>query len=448
MSLFGALFSGVTGLNANSQAVGIISDNISNVNTVGYKRTDGQFTTLITREATDTQYTPGGVQNRPRPLVDQQGLLQSSASETDLAVQGNGLFIVNDTASNTDEGQFLFTRAGSFTTDSDGNLVNAAGYFLKGFRLDTNGALPTDINSLFNTETVNIRGLSGTAEATTSVTFRANLKSSQTISASAATYAATVAGTNMASGTVTPDFSRGIQIFDSKGGTRTLTYSFLKHATTPNLWHVEIYATPASDVTVTAPLINGQIATGVIGFNTNGTFNTATTTLPASATITYAAALGLANQSVTLNFGSNGGIDGMTQFDSVSTLNSTDINGAIFGNLTSVNITGAGVVVANFDNGVIRNIAQIPLATFANPNGLQAVTGNAYIPTDASSGVNIQLAGAGGAGLIKSASLESSNVDLASEFTDLIITQRAFSAATRIVTTADEMLEELVRIKR
>ena len=124
------------------------------------------------------------------------------------------------------------------------------------------------------------------------------------------------------------------------------------------------------------------------------------------------------------------------------------MNGALFGSLSSVNINEQGVVVANFDNGITKNLYKLPLATFTNANGLQAKTGNAFISTDDSGDFNLQEASVGGAGLVASSSLEASTVDLAEEFTNMIITQRAFSASARIITTADEMLEELIRLKR
>jgi flagellar hook protein FlgE len=151
---------------------------------------------------------------------------------------------------------------------------------------------------------------------------------------------------------------------------------------------------------------------------------------------------------VALNFGTANGADGVTQFDSPSTLISSRVNGALFGGLSGVRISEDGFLTALFDNGVQRQVYKLPLATFPNANGLAAITGNAFIRTDLSGNYSLLEAETGGAGSIASASLEASTVDLGKEFTDLITTQRAYSAATRIITTADQMLEELVRIKR
>ena len=432
--------------------MGIISDNISNVNTVGYKRTDAQFSTLVTRPTTATTYTPGGVQSLPRPLVDEQGLLQSSTSSTDLAIQGNGFFVVNEISNATaTNGQYSFTRAGSFTTDKDGNLLNSAGLYLQGFRLSSTGIAPTNLSDLTATTTVNVRGLTGSAEPTTAVGIRANLQSSQTINAAIGTYAPGVTATSMAGGGFTPDFVRSVQIFDSKGGSRTVTFGFLKTATA-NQWNVEVYVEPSSDVDPTAHPVAGQVAAGLLQFDTDGSFELTGTNASfdgtTTTTITYAAALGLTPSVITIDLGTDEDIDGITQFDSASILTSADVNGAVFGELASITVDAEGIVVANFDNGQSRNIYQIPLATFANPNGLQEQTGNTYLATDKSSNVNLQFATQGGAGSVASSSLEASTVDLATEFTDLIIVQTAFNSDARIITTADEMLQELVRIKR
>ena len=149
MSLFGSLFSGVSALNAQSQAMSMISDNIANVNTIGYKASTARFETLVTTSPTDTNFTPGGVRSRTLALVDQQGLVQASTSTTDLAIAGQGFFVVSGASDAS--GETLFTRAGSFRQDSLGNLANSAGFFLKGWRLDANGRLPGEPGNTTNT---------------------------------------------------------------------------------------------------------------------------------------------------------------------------------------------------------------------------------------------------------------------------------------------------------
>jgi len=437
MSIYGALLSGVSALAAQSQALGIISDNISNTNTVGYKTSRAGFSTLVVPSQGSSSYSPGGVLARPQALIDRQGLLQASSSPTDVAVSGNGFFVVNTNSEPTGtSGTYMFTRAGSFTSDLDGYLRNSAGLYLQGWPIDATGNIPTNRNDLTVLDTINLKTLTGTAEATTSLALQANLNSSQT--------AAAYTTGDMSAGTVTPHFERSIAVYDSKGGTRTLTFGFFRgSALAANQWAVEVYARPASDVTSA----NGLLSSGTMDFNTDGSF--ASTTLPSTLNITtYAASLGIAPSAIALDFGTAGQTDGMTQFDSDFALLGSEVNGAVFGSVAGVSISEEGVVTALFDNGARKDIYKLPMAIFPNPNGLESKTGNAWIDTQVSGGFTLQEAGSGGSGLVAPGALESSTVDLANEFTSMIVTQRAYSAGTRVITTADDMLDELIRIKR
>ncbi len=459
MSIFGALFPGVTGLSSNATALSVISDNIANVNTVGYKRNTASFSTLVSGGGVADQFSPGGVRAATSIAIDQQGLLLNSSSSTDIAISGNGFFAVSPTSvSSGASDEILFTRAGAFTTDENGNLRNAGGHFLQGFPVQADGTVNFNPSDLSLLETVNLDQLGGTAEASTLVGANANLQSSLPVSAQEATYAAGVSGTNMASGNVTPDFQRSIQFFDSLGGLRTLTMSFLK-SSTPNQWHTEFHIEPASDVVTGSGLVDGQVAVGTLAFTSDGLIDPATTsaslnsldflasgTTPGAGQVAFASSLGIAAQSVNMDIGSPTSAGGFTQFDSPSILISTSVNGAVFGSLADVEIDNDGFVTALFDNGVRRRVYQLPVATFVNPNGLNAVEGNAYAITSESGPINLREAGTAGAGLIAPNSLEASTVDIAEEFTGLITIQRAYSANTRVVTTADELLEELIRI--
>ncbi len=455
MSLFGALFSGVSGLAAQSQAMGIIADNITNVTTTAFKRTTSDFSTLVTGSRTSTSFAPGGVQPAVRQLVDTQGLLQASNSPLDVGINGNGFFVVSDIAAPTSTtGEFLFTRAGSFVPDKDGNLRNAAGFFLRGYAVTdtTTGTITSDRTNLLATTTVNVTNFSGTAQRTTTVKIQANLQATQAISAQEATYLPTVSATNMASGNVTPDFKRSVQIFDSQGGSRTLTFAFLKDAAATNQWNTEIFVDPSTDITPAGSFIDGQISTGLTVFNADGSINIASSTVTlTNVNIPFGGTTGLGittPQTISINFGTTGKTDGLTQFAGASELVSTDVDGALFGTLTAVNIDELGVVTASFSNGLQQDIFKLPVATFPNPNGLVARNGTAFLAGNASGDFTLQLSGESGAGKIAPSSLEASTVDLAQEFTDMIITQRAFSSAGKIITTTDEMLDELVRLKR
>jgi len=442
MSIYGAMFSGVSGISSQSQAMGMIADNISNVNTIGYKTTSASFTTLVTASRSATTFSPGGVTSTPRALIDQQGLLQSSASATDLAISGDGFFVVNTAATpSTTTGTYMYTRAGSFTTDANGKLRNAANHYLQAWAIDSSGNLPTDRTSLAGLEAVNVNKVTGTAEATTTIEIDANLQSSQ--ASAAYTFG------DMSAGTVTPHFARTLQIVDSKGGQRGLTFGFFRNnALAANQWSVEIYANPATDVTNANGLLNAA-GTSLLAFNTDGTLDTATSNVPTTLNITtWAAALGIANSSITIDWGTNASADGMTQFDAASTLLASNVNGAVFGSLTGVTVSTEGVITALFDNGTRKDIYKVPLSMFPNPNALANESGNAFIATSNSGDFALQEAGNGGAGTVAPSALEASTVDLASEFTDMIQTQQAYSASSRIITTADEMLDELIRLVR
>ncbi len=211
MSLYGALFSGVSGLASESSAMGAIADNISNVNTVGYKGTDVNFNTLVTQQVSLTQYSPGGVESAPRAAVDVQGLLQATSSSTDMAISGQGFFIVSSTAQPSSQGgQFAYTRAGSFIPNQNGYLQNASGYYLQGWPLtatdNSAAAKPSEVNingttymtayknadgtfhyinqnivSPTDLQSLNLNTIGGTAQATSSVTMGANLPSGDPI---------------------------------------------------------------------------------------------------------------------------------------------------------------------------------------------------------------------------------------------------------------------------
>lgn len=437
MSLYGALFTGVSGLSANTRALGLTSNNIANVNTVGYKSGESQFSTLLASTANSGRFAAGGVRAEPVLQIGRQGLLQASDSATHLAISGNGFFAVTPTL-NTDPnvGELLYTRAGAFEEDADGYLRNAAGHFLQGWALDDTGQIPANRSDI---EPINVGQLTGTAVATDAIGLRANLQ------ASAAVTAGYVAG-DVASGTTPATFERTFEIFDSQGGSQPMRFSFVK--TGANAWAYEvIYDGDVTNITGGNP-----VGTGTLAFNTDGTLANVNGAAPASGTATlsvpWSAASGLSPQTVDVTFGTVNSADGFTQFDSVSNLISNNVNGALFGGLTGVSVDEQGIVRALFDNGIEQAIYKLPIAVFRNPNGMQAMNGNAYLRTEDSGDVSLLEAGTGGAGVVASSSLEASTVDLAEEFTDLITTQRAYSAATKIITTADEMLEEMIRIKR
>lgn len=434
---FAALAAGVSGLQAFSEGVGVIADNITNVNTIGYKESRMRFRTLVTETSAASTYSPGGVQTKTETLVTKQGLAIPTSNATDLSIDGAGMFVVKNSTSAQVTGEFLFTRAGAFTQDSQGFLKNTAGLYLMGWPTDAAGTLPSNKNNLDVLQPINISQLTGQAEPTSVISLRANLKSSTPINA-----AYTTVG-QMASGAVPADFETNVEIYDSLGGIHTVIIGAAK--TGINTWAYEVYGDVPAEYAA-GPHPDGLIISGDLAFNTDGTLNLGATTFAPSAAPTINYTTGASASPVSINFGTDGEADGFSQFDTISTVISTAVDGAVFGNVTGVSIDSAGVVVALFDNGLSRKVFQLPIATFPNADGLQRRRGNAYGVSDFSGKFTMVQAGTAGGGTMSSNALEGSTVDLANEFAELIKTQRAFSASTKIITTADEILTELTRI--
>ncbi len=440
MSIYGAMMIGVSGLDANSKALSVSSSNIANVNTVGYKSAANAFSTLLASAVGSGDVSSAGVTANQAQLVTEQGGITSTNSATDLALSGNGFFVVSaaPTSSGTSP-TLLYTRAGSFTPDASGNLQNSAGLYLQGWPLASDGSVPTDRNDLTN---INVNNLAGKAEATTTMSLKANLQASTAITTPY------TAG-DMAAGTVQPDFQRTINVYDSQGGAQPLQVSYVK--TGANSWSYEVtYQGPAANI---GSPTNNLITSGTISFNADGTLKTADTSAASptgsiNVTIPWSPSVsGLNPQTISINMGTVGSSDGITQFDNPSALVSSSIDGALFGSVSGVAIDNDGFVSAQFTNGLSQKVFKIPVATFANPDGLSAVSGNAYVASLNSGSPTIGEANLGGAGTIQSKALEGSTVDLANEFTNLITTQRAYSASARIITTADQMLQTLEQIQ-
>ncbi len=570
MSLYGAMFSGVSGLNANSQALGAIADNITNVNTIGYKATTLRFQTLVTAQASATGYSPGGVQQRPHQAVDVQGLFQSSTNTTDLAISGNGMFVVAEEQASGGSGAagFNFTRAGAFTTDKNGYLKNTAGHYLQGYRTNGTGQTVDSDNVVFNPdptvftnmETIRLNNIGGSADATEQLTFGANLNAEADVGDTSNTTiqvydslgvshnlammwtksgnnvwdlsieppsggaTANITGTDgssvyAAAGridftaapadgeyiTVTNNGGAVIYEFDPGAdgaavGRTAVTYTageatgaaaslltLLQTADTAvtsradngerftinssNTKRIDInqFYTPAQDVNSTDIVVTAAANTsGVSNIAQVGAGTWTVQNLDLIPTATPAVSFngsgipnafnvddigidtnnGSADLSVDFDFGTVGMANGLTQFAAAYSPSFIDTDGAAFGQFSGVTISEGGIVTALFANGDVRPIYKIPIATFPNPNGLGANSGNVYNQTDMSGLMFMRGAGTGGAGKVQMSVLESSTVDIAKEFTTMITTQRAYSASAKIISTANEMLEELMRVKR
>ncbi len=483
MSINSAILAGVAGLSANTSALSAISENIANVNTVGYKRAGVDFEALVTAASGAGGYSAGGVTSTNAQYVDQQGTTTQTTSPTDLAISGSGMFVTTETPTDPSSvGQVQFTRAGSFTPDSSGFLKNSAGLYLQGWPADSQGNILSNGSSLSSLQPVNVQTISGSVAATTDASLNANANAAQTAGAAATAAAAVPPGAgayNALTNSMTaydattgvgvkPDFAIQMPISDSLGGQHTLQIDLLK-STTPNQWYAEVQAVPTSDIVSGSGLVPGQISTGIVAFNSDGSLDLTNTTLfgtpanpildigasnavsatvPAAGAVNWSQSLGLTSQTIALNLSPTSSSSGLTQFDSPSVVTSTSTNGTPFGNLSSVAIDKNGYITATFSNGVSRKIGQVALATFPNVNGLSAVNGDSYVQTPESGTFSLNAAGSGGAGTIAASTLESSTVDLSAEFTNLIVTQRAYTASSKIITTADQMTQDLLQLIR
>lgn len=463
MSVQGSMFAGVSGLKAQSQRLATISENIANVSTTGYKRMDTKFSTFVT-ESTTTRHSPGGVTSRPTHEIDMQGLLQATLSETDLAISGQGFLVVNQNAIPSVGDQYLYTRAGSFQADAKGYMKNTAGYYLQGWPLDAMGNLPTDNSSLISLETVNIGQVTGQPRATSVIDIGQNLPAASTINASG-------------DGTV-PDAIRSsdVVVFDSLGISQTVRLNW-NHVGN-NQWRLvinpgsssgganaingvqraddtAISANDLTDAETQVPATNGKYLD--VTFNTDGTLADIRDVTTGNSVLdidtgyvdiefNFTNSGAADNQLISFNFGTADKANGLAQYDADFFTSFINQNGVRFGSFTGVNISEAGLVTAIFDNGQTQPLYQIPLVTFANPNGLEPKTGNAYAQTERAGEFILRVAGQAGTGEIIASSLEMSTVDIAEEFSNMILTQRAYSANTRVIKTADEMISELIQV--
>lgn len=461
MSVVAGLTAGVSALTAQSRNFAIISDNIANVNTVGYKEVEARFTNFVTSRDISRNYSPGGVQIRPFVDPNQQGQIQSAEGDNNVAITGNGFFVGN-TSSTTNNDNFVFTRAGAFEPDLDGNLVNTAGYFLQGWLLDDNGARVNEATAdqLTSLQTVNVAGFSSIADESENVSIVANLQANSTPIA-----AATLPS---AGGAATPTHTTNITVFDSLGGAQTLGMRWFNSDAANNQWQLQLGLVDSTGTfqDISANTGGGAASTVTVDFNPDGTlaatpFTTAAGGIAVNADNTLQFTINPADLSsgvagaqlpnslvLTLDLGSAGQANGLSQFSTDYELRLANQDGSPPAGLESTTIDDEGLVTAIFTNGETRPIYRVPVATFPAPTELGRADGNAFTVSADSGDVVLNIAGTGAAGFLEPQALEASTSDIAEEFSDLIIAQRAYSAATRIITTGDEMLSEAINMKR
>lgn len=433
MSLYSALYAGISGLSAQSGAMAAVADNINNVNTVGYKGTKADFSSLVTGSRVKGSYAAGAVNLVSQALISKAGVLTSGTRSTDLGIEGAGFFVVRPRPGSP---EVAFTRAGSFVPDKNGDLFNQGGYYLQGWPLAKDGSF-VDSGSFASMRTINVSGLASAAEPTRSIAMQLNLDSRQAVAPNAATYTRGA----IASGAVPAQFSRPIDVYDAQGGTHAVTFGFIK--TAPNRWTGEIYVTPAGDVTQPG----GVLASGNVVFDSFGKLDLAASDPAFFANLNPTWTNGAGTDPIKLSV-NNGANDSWTQIGSGSAVGTKSVDGGMLGKVSSVSFSKQGVVTAVYENGTTRDIYRLPLATFRNPDGLQRLSGDAFAASQDSGAANANAATTGGSGAVEGGKLEASTTDLAAEFSDMIRFQRAYSASSKIITTVDDMLQELGNLKR
>lgn len=400
-----SLFSGITGLRAHQTMLDVTSNNIANVNTTGYKSSSTVFadtlSQLMSAAGTPTSTSGGtnpmqiglGVQVSGIKSNFTQGSAQTTGVQTDLMIQGDGFFIVNN------DGMTQYTRAGSFSFDSTGNLVNPSGMLVQGYPA-TNGV----VNPNAALQTINVPSTSiMPPQTSTTVTVAGNIT-------------AGAAGPL----TLTPT------VYDPSGAAHAITVQLDTPVSSASgtLWNVTLLDDTGA-----------SIGTGTLNYLTDGTYDTSNTALSFSIP-GYTPATTVALD-----------LTGTSEYGGSQTLAVSQVDGYTAGTLSSVQVANNGDVVGVYSNGQRLTMARVAVATFNNPSGLERAGDTTYVQTN-NSGLPVVTTPGSGSGSLLSSTLEMSNVDLGTEFTNLIIAQRGFQANSKVISTSDSVLEELVNLKR
>lgn len=406
---------GLSGMKANATTLNVVGNNLANLNTTGYKGSVVSFQDLLGATLTRTNgagnpMQPGmGVSLAGISPVFSQGGLQTTSKSTDVAILGNGFFVVNNGQQN------YYTRAGDFSLDSQGYLMTQQGMYVQGYTITNNVT-----NSTGNLGNLQLSpGTSLSPKATSTVALDSNLNSNAAVG---------------------DQFSTSIDVYDSLGKAHTVTYTFTKGAA--NSWSYAI-TVPGADVGQTGAV---EISTGSLAFNSAGQL-----TSPA-ADVTNLQITGFANGAADLTFTweikNPTGASRLTQFNNPSSTSQAVQNGYSFGTLTGFQVDSGGYVLGTFSNGQVQILAQLALANFNNPQGLIREGQNYFVASPFSGEPIIGAPGTAGRGTLVGGALELSNVDIAQEFTSMILAQRGYQASSRIITTSDEIIQEALALKR
>jgi flagellar hook protein FlgE len=406
-------------MNAQSNRLGTIADNIANASTVGYKRAGTQFSSLLLNDTT-TSYNSGGVETSVRYGVSQQGVLSPTTSPFDLAIAGAGFMMVS-----APDGSLALTRAGAFVPDGEGRLINSAGYTLMGYPLPENASGPPVINGTAGLVPVNVMAGGMRAAATTIGAMIANLPAMADVVA-----AADLPATNAAGATSTARSS--VLVYGSLGEEIMLDVHFAKTGT--GEWQMAVYNAADRDAGGGFPYANAALATTTLEFDATGQLD------PGSAQSLAVAVPGGASMEIDLA--------SMTQVAGDYAVDLINTNGNAPSRVQAIEIAADGRLYEVYEDGSRFASYLIPLATVASPDRLSSKAGNIYLPSNDSGNLRVGIAGSAGFGDVRSGALENSTVDLATELADMIEAQRNYTANSRVFQTGSELMELVVNLKR
>ena len=425
MSISNTLFTGSSGLIAHGDAIGVVGDNIANTSTVGYKSSRANFADVLGGTGDNGQRFGNGVRMGGVSVRFGQGPIQQTGAPLDMAVRGDGFFVVNGSHDGITSN--YYTRDGRFHLDNEGTMVNVEGLHVQGYMIDAQGVASGALSDL------KIGGQSPPS-ATTKLDMQMNLDSA---SVAPAAFDPVNPGT-------TSNFTTSATVHDSLGAAHRVDMYFRTSGGGAWEWHAMV---DGADVGAAAGTPT-EIANGTLQFNPNGALQTSTQ-LASSASFVGATA----NQAIAFGFGDpiatgGTGLTGATQFAAASSVLGATQDGFAAGELADIITDADGTINGVFSNGEARPIGKLALASFQSEDGLRRAGSQLFLETRDSGQALVGQAGTGSRGAISSGSVESSNVDLSNELVTMIAYQRAFQANAKTITTADEMLAEVANLKR
>ena len=418
MSLYGMMRTGVSGMQGQASKLSTVADNIANSATTGYKRFGVEFSTLVVNNLPNS-HNPGGIVTNVRQHIDQQGVLQFTNSALDLAVDGEGFFVVQD-----NDGVSYMTRAGSFVPDADGRLVNAAGYYLAGYSF-ANGDPTVAANSLENVEVVRLDTTEMTAAPSEFGIFQVNLDSNTPVST----------GPLPSANDPFAEFTHksSVLAYGNLGDSVLLDVYMTK--TADNTWEVAVFDQAEASAGTSFPYGAGPLVTETFTFDpTNGQLDGAS---PTEIVVPVPG-----GQSLTLNLAQS------TQLAAEFQVFDVAVDGNAPATVEELNIAADGTVYAQYDNETLRALFRIPLANVVSPDRLTSLSGNVFVANESSGDVSVGFPNDGSLGTVVSGALESSNVDIAEELTEMIQAQRNYTANSKVFQTGSELMDVLLTLKR